>query len=65
MPDESIFASKEPWRGFQPIETFSNHWIADPRLADAVRDFTRREKHHTRAYMTEAETLLPFRNASQ
>jgi predicted N-acyltransferase len=52
-------------RGFRPIETYSNHWIADPRLADAVRDFTRRERQHTNAYMTEAETLLPFRSADQ
>jgi predicted N-acyltransferase len=52
-------------RGFRHIETYSNHWIADPRLADAVRDFTRRERQHTNAYMTEAETLLPFRSADQ
>ena len=52
-------------RGFRPIETYSNHWIADPRLADAVRDFTRREKHHTEAYMMQAETLLPFRSTEQ
>jgi predicted N-acyltransferase len=48
-------------RGFEPVQTCSMHWIADPRLADAVADFTRREARHTAAYMAEAERLLPFR----
>jgi predicted N-acyltransferase len=48
-------------RGFRPVETFSNHWIADPGLSAAVGDFTRRELPHTREYMKEAETLLPFK----
>lgn len=49
-------------RGFRPVETFSNHWIADPQLSAAVGDFTRRERPHTDAYLREAETLLPFRS---
>ena len=49
-------------RGFEPVKTYSNHWIADPRLAAAVGEFTRREERHTEAYMAEAEGLLPFRN---
>jgi hypothetical protein len=48
-------------RGFQPVKTFSNHWIADPQLSAAVGDFTRREAHHTEAYMSDAQTLLPFK----
>ncbi len=48
-------------RGFEPVKTYSSHWIADPRLADAVGEFTRREARHTDTYMTEAESLLPFR----
>jgi predicted N-acyltransferase len=48
-------------RGFRPVETFSNHWIADPGLARAVEDFTQREKPHTQAYLLEASTLLPFK----
>ncbi|TGD72759.1 N-acetyltransferase [Mangrovimicrobium sediminis] len=48
-------------RGFEPVETFSNHWIADPRLRAAVADFTRRELPHTEAYRREAATLLPFK----
>lgn len=48
-------------RGFRPVETFSNHWIADERLRAAVEDFARREAPHIEAYRREAETLLPFR----
>lgn len=48
-------------RGFRPVETFSNHWIADPGLARAVADFTEREKPHTQAYLKEAASLLPFK----
>lgn len=48
-------------RGFRPVETFSNHWISDPGLARAVADFTERERPHTRAYLQDAATLLPFK----
>jgi predicted N-acyltransferase len=48
-------------RGFRPVVTFSNHWIADPGLARAVADFTERERPHTDAYLGEAVSLLPFK----
>ena len=48
-------------RGFRPVPTWSNHWIADPRLAAAVGDFTRSEEQHSAAYLRDAATLLPFR----
>ncbi|QIB65574.1 GNAT family N-acetyltransferase [Kineobactrum salinum] len=48
-------------RGFRPVATCSSHWIADPQLAAAVSDFTRREQPHNEAYLNEATTLLPFR----
>ncbi len=50
-------------RGFRPVPTWSNHWIADPRLSAAVGDFTRSEAQHNRAYLEGAATLLPFRQA--
>lgn len=50
-------------RGFRPITTFSNHWIADPRLAAAVGDFTRREARHNELYRQSASELLPFKSA--
>ncbi|MGB1139773.1 MAG: GNAT family N-acetyltransferase [Halioglobus sp.] len=50
-------------RGFRPVTTWSNHWIADPRLAEAVADFTRREASHNTAYSEAAADYLPFRQA--
>ncbi|GAB3283927.1 GNAT family N-acetyltransferase [Parahaliea aestuarii] len=50
-------------RGFTPVYTFSNHWIADQRLAAAVQDFTREEAEHVARYREEAAGLLPFRKA--
>lgn len=48
-------------RGFRPVQTFSNHWIADPRLSAAVGDFTVREGPHIQRYLEDTATLLPFR----
>ena len=48
-------------RGFRPVPTWSSHWIADPQLAAAVADFTRREALENEAYLKAASTLLPFK----
>ena len=48
-------------RGFRPVKTYSNHWIADPRLSEAVGDFTRQEQDQTDRYMMQAAQLLPFK----
>jgi predicted N-acyltransferase len=48
-------------RGFCPVQTWSNHWIADPQLSAAVGDFTRREERHIDDYRQEAARLLPFK----
>ncbi len=48
-------------RGFRPVSTWSNHWIADPQLSAAVGDFTRQEDGHSREYQRQATELLPFR----
>ncbi len=31
-------------RGYLPVETYSSHWIADPRLKAAISDFLDRER---------------------
>ncbi len=49
-------------RGFRPITTWSNHWIADSRLAAAVGDFTRREERHNEEYRQAATQMLPFKD---
>lgn len=48
-------------RGFRPITTWSNHWIADPQLSAAVGDFTRREAQHNEQYRQAASGMLPFK----
>jgi len=48
-------------RGFRPVTTWSNHWIADPQLAAAVGDFTLREAQHNEQYRRAAAELLPFK----
>ncbi|MEE4661145.1 MAG: GNAT family N-acetyltransferase [Halieaceae bacterium] len=49
-------------RGFTPIPTVSAHWIAEPMFAEAIADFTQREREHVDAYIEEASTLLPFKS---
>jgi predicted N-acyltransferase len=48
-------------RGFEPILTYSNHWIVDERLREAVAQFSAQEREHVQAYQREASTLLPFK----
>ena len=52
-------------RGFTPITTWSNHWIADPQLSKAVGDFTRREAQHNEQYKSQAADFLPFKADSK
>jgi len=49
-------------RGFEPILTYSNHWIVDERLREAVAQFSAQEREHVQAYQREASTLLPFKH---
>jgi predicted N-acyltransferase len=41
--------------------TYSNHWIVDERLREAVAQFAAQEREHVQAYQREASTLLPFK----
>ena len=48
-------------RGFEPIITHSNHWIAHPSFSEAIEKFLAEEKPHILGYMKSAEVLLPFK----
>jgi predicted N-acyltransferase len=48
-------------RGFEPVKTWSNHWLANPDFSDAVEDFLQRETAGIDTYIKEAATLLPFK----
>ena len=51
-------------RGFEPITTYSNHWIANEGFAQAINKFLDEERPHIEQYQTEAATLLPFKKQS-
>ncbi len=48
-------------RGFEPIITYSNHWIADPQFDAAIGDFLLREAENIRQYQENAQGHLPFK----
>jgi uncharacterized protein len=51
-------------RGFTPIKTCSNHWIADEQLRAAIEDFTAREQPGVEAYIASASDYLPFKQSN-
>ena len=52
-------------RGFEPILTFSNHWIANRQFSDAIKQFLIEERLHINRYRAEAESLLPFKKVNR
>lgn len=48
-------------RGFEPIKTFSYHWIEDSDFRAAIDDFLRREQRAVEAHIREATEALPFK----
>lgn len=48
-------------RGFHPILTWSNHWLAEPGFDDAIRDFVTEEAEHVQQYAEHACGMLPFK----
>jgi uncharacterized protein len=50
-------------RGFEPVLTYSNHWLADARFQPAIADFVRQEALGVHAYADEMRSALPFNGA--
>lgn len=48
-------------RGFEPITTYSNHWIANEGFAQAINNFLDEERSHIESYKESAASLLPFK----
>jgi uncharacterized protein len=48
-------------RGFEPITTYSNHWIANEGFAQAINNFLDQERPHIEQYKTKAASFLPFK----
>lgn len=47
-------------RGFEPVSTYSYHWIAHPDFSRAIGDFVREEAKNVQLYKQECQTHLPF-----
>lgn len=50
-------------RGFDPVPTWSAHWLAHPAFARAIDAWLARERAHASAYIEAARQHLPFRQA--
>jgi predicted N-acyltransferase len=48
-------------RGYLPTETYSSHWIADPRLKAAIADFLHQERAHIAQEKAALDELSPYR----
>lgn len=48
-------------RGFEPVTTFSNHWLAEPLFRAPVARFLEQEAEHIEAYVREARAHLPYK----
>jgi uncharacterized protein len=48
-------------RGYLPVHTYSNHWIADDRFRDAIADYLDRERDHVEAEAAALEAFAPFK----
>lgn len=49
------------WRGLEPVETLSAHWLAHPRFARAIEQFLEREGAGIARYVDELRDHSPFR----
>ena len=51
-------------RALLPVSTHSAHWLADPRFAQAVSDFLKREGKGVDNYLEHLDERLPFKRNS-
>jgi hypothetical protein len=50
-------------RGFDPVATWSHHWVADPAFASAIGNYLDNERDWLDEYIEAARRQLPFRRA--
>jgi len=48
-------------RGFEPITTYSAHWLKDVRFAKAIEQFLAEEQKAVQLYKQDAASYLPFK----
>ncbi len=49
-------------RGFEPISTYSTHWIQNPHFSNLIADFLKEEKDYIQTYKQDCLKQLPFKN---
>jgi predicted N-acyltransferase len=52
-------------RGFEPILTYSYHWIKHPAFKAAIKNFCQQEQQHMLAYQQQCQLALPFRTSNE
>lgn len=50
-------------RGFEPVTTYSAHWLKDPQFAKAIDHFLAREQQAVQQYKESAAAYLPFKQS--
>ena len=48
-------------RGFEPVKTYSLHWIKHPQFRDAIARFLQREGEGIDQHILQAQEMLPYR----
>jgi predicted N-acyltransferase len=52
-------------RGFQPVPTWSTHWLANPQFAESVKQYLAHEHEAVQEYMEELKGHLPYRQDTE
>ena len=52
-------------RGFEPVLTYSYHWLREPGFRPAIKDFCKREQMHMLTYQQQCALSLPFKNTQE
>lgn len=48
-------------RGFEPVITYSYHWVSNVAFRAAIKDFCYRERQHLQRYFNACQKALPFK----
>ena len=59
--DPGVQGEHKIQRGFRPVYTYSNHWIAEPTFRHAIADFLYQEHLSVESYHASACEYLPFK----
>lgn len=49
-------------RGFEPVPTWSTHWLANPQFSQAIANHLHHEEEAMQDYMTELRQHLPYKS---